>query len=461
MNNKIIQYNKGAALILFIIFFLASSTALTYLISRSIFSDLLTYRLLADSKQSYLAADSGVEDTAYRFIASLTPSAVEVITIANAHATTTNTYDSINDVHTISTDAEDNDASRSSEILLYVGSGASFNFGVQTGNGGFEMSNGSSVIGNVFSNGTIKKVAGGIATIYGDVISAGSSGLIIDIHATGSAWAHVIRDSIIDMDAYAYTLDNGDIFGDAEYFEIINGTTVWGTSTSGVVLDNQAPSVMPISDPDIEAMKQDILTNGTIYASTSPECISGTYFIDTDTTLGMSQINCNLTLKKQGPQTILTLEGPLWVVGDIKFEAGPTITAASSIGNRTVYIIADDENNRTTGSTITIENGTEFNGSGDPKSYVLVLSQNNDAENGGAAGADAILLGQSSEGDLLVYAAHGKITMGNSVSLNEVTGYLISLGNSASIIYESGLVNLLFTTGPGGGFTIGGWGETE
>ena len=44
---------------------------------------------------------------------------------------------------------------------------------------------------------------------------------------------------------------------------------------------------------------------------------------------------------------------------------------------------------------------------------------------------------------------------------DKVTKLTIHLGNNADVIYESGLVNLLFTSGPGGGFTIGSWQEIE
>jgi hypothetical protein len=62
---------------------------------------------------------------------------------------------------------------------------------------------------------------------------------------------------------------------------------------------------------------------------------------------------------------------------------------------------------------------------------------------------------------LLVYAGHGKIVLQNGISLREVTGYRIEAQNSAEIIYESGLANILFTTGPSGGFTLSDWNEVE
>ena len=47
----------------------------------------------------------------------------------------------------------------------------------------------------------------------------------------------------------------------------------------------------------------------------------------------------------------------------------------------------------------------------------------------------------------------------NSVKLKEVSGYLIEAENSAEVTYETGLANLLFTSGPSGGWNLTDWEE--
>jgi hypothetical protein len=84
---------------------------------------------------------------------------------------------------------------------------------------------------------------------------------------------------------------------------------------------------------------------------------------------------------------------------------------------------------------------------------------NNDAENSGSA--TAIDLAQSANGKVLVYAPHGRVAMGNSISLKEVTAHQIDINNGAQVIYESGLMSLLFTGGAGGGFSIADWREIQ
>lgn len=494
--NKIYQKQKGAALMIFLIFFLIGSSSLTFALARTIYSDLLTQKLLADSTQSYLAADSGVEDMAYRFVLSMNVDASETVSIGGADATTEFIFDSLSDKYDIVGVGIDNDAYRSSSMELFTGSGASFNFGVQTGNGGFDMDNNSWLQGNVFSNGSI--VGGNNSEIRGDVISAGPSGLIDSVKATGTARAHTIQNTEIGGDAYAYnliigsanvtgaeiggnveaysvdlgasgksiggnviadTVDDGQILGDLTAVTILNGTTVGGGTTMvGSVTPpaDQATTSMPITDADIDDIKQDIIDNGTVIASTSPECTNaGMYSTSSNITLGFVKIDCDVEFV--GTATI-TLDGPLWVSGDLTFRvSGLTIQADPAIGARTVPVIVDNEANRLTSSRITVANTVQFNGSGSPKSYILLISQNESAENSGTEAA--IDLTNSANGDILVYAGHGLVKIGNSIALKEVTAYQVDLGQGANVTYESGLVNLLFTSGPGGGFTIGSWGE--
>ena len=306
MINKKLQ-NRGAAMLIFIVFFLMASLGIVTAISFGVYKDQSALQLLFDSKQSYLVADSAIEDMAYRYISGKTPGTSEVITLNGVSATSTVSYNNSELAYTIQSDANDNHAYRSAFMKLYVGSGASFNFGVQAGNGGFELTNGSSVYGNVFANGYVKKTGGGTATIYGDVISAGSTGLIENVNATGSAWAHVVKGSNIGKNVYAYTLNGGVTTGGAQYYNKINGAIVNGTpEVGGIVVGDEATTTMPISDADIDAMKQNIIDTGTRITSTSTQCSTGTYEISSSMSLGNVRISCNFQLKKPKKNYLIT-----------------------------------------------------------------------------------------------------------------------------------------------------------
>ncbi len=445
MNNvptpqNVMHTERGAALLTFVIFFLLASTILVFGITRGVYQSLVEYRLLTESKRSYYAVEAGIEDAIYRHRDSKAYSGTESFVFDGITVNVVRTL--VVDTYQFTVVASSSNATRRNYLALAVGDGAAFSFGMQSGNGGITMLNSSSIVGNLFSNGPI--VASG-NTIRGDVIAAGPTGLVNGINATGSVWAHTIQSSTVGKDAY---------------YQTIVGTLVSG---SGCVNANchpgsadQATITMPIPDSLIDDWKADITNTGTIISSTSTECSSGTYTINTDTTLNNVRIDCNLDVSKNS--TDLIIAGPVWVKGNLSFSQGPVIIASSSLGTRSVQVIVDSVTSRATSSMVSVNQSTNFN-SGNAQSYVVIISMNNSAETGGSV--KAIDLGQTTTGKLLVYAAHGLIDIGQSTSLKEITGYKIKTANSSTITYESGLMNLLFTSGPGGGYTISDWKEIQ
>lgn len=273
----------------------------------------------------------------------------------------------------------------------------------------------------------------GGSMIYGDVVSAGPSGSVSQINASSSIYAKTISNSIAKGNAY---------------FKDISNTTVLGTSFPGSA--DQATSSMPISDAVIDQWEADAVAGG-IITSPCPYKITGSSVV----TLGPKKINCDLEVSNS---STLYLAGMVWVKGNVTLSNSGTIQIAPSISGKTAAIIADDPANRTSGSKITISNSTSYLGSG-TNSYVMLVSRNTSAETGGSV--KAIEVSNSVSGKLLVYAPHGEILLQNSASIKEVTGWRTRLKNSATVIYETGLANLIFTSGPSGGYQIGTWGEVE
>lgn len=194
---------------------------------------------------------------------------------------------------------------------------------------------------------------------------------------------------------------------------------------------------------------------GTTISPTDPSCSSGTYTIDTSITIGYMKIECNLTVESTGPSVTLTLDGPVWVEGDILFAQGPLVRVDSSLGRRSVQVIADNPADNNTSSRIELRNDTKFLGSGDSRSFILLLSENQDAADGGSE--IAIDIGQKSSGDVIAYSDAGLVEIGNNIDLRSVTGYQLDISNGSSVTYETGLTSLLFTSGPGGGYTLTDW----
>lgn len=385
-------------------------------------------RKIADSKKSFFVSEAGLEDLAYRVLKNKIYDDTEVLSLAGYVATTTVVTDG-SGREIVATSSVSN-LVRKTRLRLSTDIGASFFYGVQAGEGGFIMENSSFISGNVFSNGPVTGQNSNLT--QGDVISAGPNGLISGIHTEGSA--------------YANTISNSDIDGNAYYMNI-SGSTVGGTLYPNS--ENQATGTLPITEEMISEWEAAAAAGGEI-SSPCP------YKIKTDTTIGPIKINCDLEISGT---PVITIAGPIWVSGNINFENSSVVKLHSSMGRSSVAIIADNQSNRLTSSKIELQNSAQFQNSGTEGSYILILSQNSSAENDG--GEKAIILKNSANGDVLVYAGHGEIELQNSVDLKEVTAYRIRIKNSAQVIYESGLANILFTSGPSGGYNISDWKEIK
>lgn len=414
-----------------VVFFVIISTLIIFSLSSTILDQL---RLIAGanySKQSYFLAESLHEDLVYRLKYGMNTASTETLQLAGytAEAKLEDTMDS----KIVTTTGEVEGAVRNLKSELLLGDGVAFNYGVQADQGGIELRNSASVVGNVYAN---HSVTGSDNMVYGTVVSAGPNGLIDNIHATGSAYAHTIQDSWVEEDAYYHattTISNTVVEGD-RYPES----------------ENQATSSLPISDEQIEDWQAAAEAGGINDCGGDSE-----YEIkNQDATLGPEKIECDLAIS--GNNMTVSFAGPVWVEGSILVGNGPTVAVDSSLGSKSVAIIADNPADRETGSQIDLDNSAVFEGA-DEGSYILFISQNHSAESGG--NNFAINIANSLSGDVMTYAGHGEIIIRNNTEVKQLTGYKITGDNSAKIVFQTGVVSLLFDSGPGGGFTINSWQE--
>lgn len=431
---------RGAALLLLLIFFMLGSLIVVLGMGRTAYYDVMRYRTLKDSKQVYYAAESGAMDILYRLRKAHTTSATENLTVAGATVTTTRVM--VVDVVTVVASALKSGLHRTVQGVMVLGGGASFNFGLQSHTGGIDLANSAAVYGNVYSNGS---VTGSNNMIYGDVVSAGAGGLVSGIHATGSAYAHTIQSSTIDKNAFYFATST------------LIGTTVLGTKFPES--PDQPVQDLPIDDATIEEWKQAAEDGGVLpLASCSGGVSTGTYTIGSSTSIGPLKIPCNLHV--QGNGTTLSLTGPLWVEGTLSTANGPEIRVDSG-SNRSVYVVVDNPADRLTSSKIDIKGSTGFLGGGGT-SYVLLVSMNNSSSGGGSEVAiDIDNNTPAGEEDVIYYAPYGELLGRNSLQLRGATADQISLANSASVYYETGMISLLFTGGAGGSYVMDSWREVE
>jgi Tfp pilus assembly protein PilX len=320
-----------------------------------------------------------------------------------------------------------------------------FNYGVQVGLGGFDMSNNSKIIGNIYSGGNI--LGSNSATVEGTAIASGPTGTIDGMQVDVNAIAHFILDSNIDGNATAYRLEDSTVLGNVVATDILNctisgdatydtntGCSVAGTATSPNPDDFVDPEdiALPISDQQIDDWEVEAEAGGTI----------GTQVIGGPVTLGPVKINGDLTVGSNG---ILTLGGTVWVTGDINLTNDAIVQLDPSFGSLSGVLLSGIDGSSTQG-TIDISNTSQVLGSGSSGSFLMLLSQTADP-------GIAIKIRNNSDSSIL-YAPDGTIDISNSAALNEVTAYKLKISNFATVTYDSGLSNVNFSSGPSGGWEI-------
>jgi len=428
--------NRGYIIILHIIVFISLSLIVLLGIAQPIISNYGSAQAMLLSKQSFLVTNSAVEEALYRLYNNIPLNPPVTISVSSTTASMNIANTSTGKKVTVTTEYKG--FQRVVEIDMAVGEGVSFHYGVQAGAGGFHLYNSSTITGNVFSSGPIIGYNGN--KIYGDVVSAGPSGLIYGIHATGTAFAHTLgnpsRATRVDRDAY-YAVKTGTV-------------TIGGTAFPNS--PDQPMADLPITDAQIAAWQsQPTTTMATArcdnYATSTNICT-----ISSSRTLGYEIIPYNLLVKSAN--AIITIRGPLWVKGNITAQTGPTFRMDPTLGNLNVAIIADNPTDRAGSGIINIGQSTIFEGSGSSNSFVFLISQNNSAETGGST--DAITLSQGASA-LIAYAAHGQVSLSQSVNVKEVTAYKIITSQSANVTYDTGLPSVLFSSGPAGGYDLIKW----
>lgn len=435
---KHLPRNKGAAIITAVMFFVIISTAMAIGLSSPVVREYATARDFAKSKGAYYLSEAGSEDAIYRIKKAKPISAQEIISLGGNTATTTIT----------TVNANQKDVSSLGDILsntrrvrstMTTSSGESFNFGVQAGDGGVDLDNSSTVTGNIFSSGP---VTGSNNLVTGTVISGGSTGLNGSIHG-------IFNQGGSSM--YAGTITNSTIAGTA-YCNTISGSNRPTCQT----LTAQVAQPFPITAQDIANYETAAVAGGTV------TCSGGKYSIDNSVNLGPKKIPCDLEITGTGSEggPVITLGGPVWVTGDITLKNHLTVRVDPTLVDQSIVMIADNPSNHSTESVVDIQgSNVVFTGAPGGKSWVMLISENTSASQGGST--DAIQILQGAQGDVLVYARLGNIRLEQNASVKEVTAYKITLRNTANVIYQSGLQNALFTSGPGGTWTIQDWKEGQ
>ncbi len=241
------------------------------------------------------------------------------------------------------------------------------------------------------------------------------SGMDVGTAGVGDAWAHTVTGSTIAGSLYCQSGSGNN-------------------KSCNTSRADPAQVNFPISEAQISDWQADALAGGTY---------SGNYSLSghSTATMGPKKIVGDLTLSNDA---ILYVSGTLWVTGDVSLSNDSQIILASSYGSQSGVVVVD--------GTITTANRASFDGSGTTGSYMMLLTT--------STSSVAIHL-QNSAGTVILYAPNGTIKFSNSASAKEAVGKGVTMDNTATLTYDSGLASMSFSSGPSGSYSINSWKEAQ
>ncbi len=369
-----------------------------------------------NSTQSYYTAEAGAEDALIRLKSN--PQMSSLSYSLNINNSTANVVIPIiiGGLRAITSQGNNNGLIKTIQVVYSVDSdNVSFYYGVQVGNGGLQMSNGSKIHGNVFSSGNItggNSVSSTSNAIDNNVVISGNGNSIQGVYVGGNVISYSCL-TTANVGSLTY------VIGGSHTCTVRGTTSVQSSSISSQPL--------PIPQSQIDSWK----------TKAAVSVITGNVIVNQDMTMGPKKITGSLTVDAN-----LIISGTIYVVGNIIINSGANVALSSSYGSLGGVIVSD--------GTITINNNSILSGSGQTGSYLLFLSTNT---------SDVAILVSNNASGAVFYTNAGGVTLSNNVSVVEATGYKVIMSNNSSIQYSSGVVNIFFSGGPGGGWKVTSWQE--
>lgn len=230
--------------------------------------------------------------------------------------------------------------------------------------------------------------------------------------------------SVVNGDVHASIINGITVSKDA-YFQTLIDSVVQGSSYPNS--SDPPPTVFPVSEANIEDWKSQAQL-GMSYTGQSGCNLA----FESGKLTGDLEIasNCNVAIKS-----------PFWITGNLILGNNSKFVLDSNYGASSGVIIVD--------GTIVVGNGSDFKGSGQTGSYLMILT----TYDSGSSGSNAITVGNSFLSCIL-YAPLGIVELSNGASFNEISAWKIKLGNESVLNYESGLSGTFFSSGPSGSFSV-------
>lgn len=159
-----------------VIFFLIISSVILMGVASPVLREVRFANDLIESKQSLYSAESGIEDVTYRILNTMSVGASESMNVLG-YSTITAITD-ISGGKVILAEGNQGDYTRKVSTTIEEGEGVTFNYGLQAGAGGFNLSGSAGINGNVYANGDI--ISTGSNYVTGSAVAANSIALTAD-----------------------------------------------------------------------------------------------------------------------------------------------------------------------------------------------------------------------------------------------------------------------------------------
>lgn len=255
------------------------------------------------------------------------------------------------------------------------------------------------------------------------ILVGGDPGTISNIRigtsGSGDAWANTITDTTVSGNLKCKTGSSNN--------------KVCDTSFSDPV-----PAAYPISPANIVDWENQADAGG----STTSVSISGSNV----RTIGPIQINGNLDVG--GGKLYIT--GPIHVTGNVIMNGSSKTYIDSSLGSASAVITAD--------GSIAVSGSASIYGSGVSGSYVILNSNKTCTTTANCTANPSISI-SGSAGAVVLNALNGSVELNGSAGVKAIVSKFLHMQGSTDVIYESGLTNVNFTSGPSGSWTKKSWKE--
>lgn len=206
------------------------------------------------------------------------------------------------------------------------------------------------------------------------------------------------------------------------------GTIDSGILVSGSKHPGASPAPYPVVDYNYWKTEANI--------NNDPVTCSPTCNISTSANIGPKKYIGNLTISNNA---IVTMKGPVWVTGNFTMtQGGTTLQLDNSFGSYSTALIID--------GIASLNQGGQFQPTtATPPGYIMLVTT--------STADPAIDLSQSGA-TAIFYALDGAATLSQTADVTALVANKLTMSNSATLQYSTGLGGAQFSSGPGASWVI-------